>query len=89
MPDTAHDEERLSNVFDGRLARRLAGYVRPHLPLALGALALLLVEGLLQLAGPLLTRRVIDIALPARDFAEVGRLTAQLVGALLAQLATD
>ncbi|MHB0963219.1 MAG: ABC transporter ATP-binding protein [Gemmatimonadaceae bacterium] len=89
MPDAAHDEERLSNVFDGRLARRLAGYVRPHLPLALGALALLLVEGLLQLAGPLLTRRVIDVALPARDYAEVGRLTALFVGALLAQFATD
>ncbi|MBI5601496.1 MAG: ABC transporter ATP-binding protein [Gemmatimonadetes bacterium] len=89
MPDTAHDEERLRNVFDGRLARRLAGYVRPHLPLALGALALLLVEGLLQLAGPLLTRRVIDVALPARDYAEVGRLTALFVGALLVQFATD
>ncbi len=89
MPDTAHDEERLSTVFDGRLARRLAGYVRPHLPLALGALALLLVEGLLQLAGPLLTRRVIDVALPARDYAEVGRLTALFVGALLVQFATD
>ncbi|MDP1889293.1 MAG: ABC transporter ATP-binding protein [Gemmatimonadaceae bacterium] len=89
MPDAAHDEERLSNVFDGRIARRLAGYVRPHLPLALGALALLLVEGLLQLAGPLLTRRVIDVALPARDFAEVGRIAALFVGALLAQFATD
>ena len=89
MPDAAHDEERLSNVFDGRIARRLAGYVRPHLPLALGALALLLVEGLLQLAGPLLTRRVIDVALPARDYAEVGRITALFVGALLAQFATN
>ncbi len=87
MPDAAHDEERLRNVFDGRLARRLAGYVRPHLPLALGALALLIVEGLLQLAGPLLTRRVIDGALPARDYAQVGRLTALFVGALLAQFA--
>ncbi|MBA4073109.1 MAG: antibiotic ABC transporter ATP-binding protein [Gemmatimonas sp.] len=89
MPDAAHDEERLRTVFDGRLARRLAGYVRPHLALALGALALLLVAGLLQLVGPLLTRRVIDVALPARDYAEVGRLTALFVGALLAQFATD
>ncbi|MHB8837804.1 MAG: ABC transporter ATP-binding protein [Gemmatimonadaceae bacterium] len=89
MADAAHDEERLTNVFDGRLARRLAGYVRPHLPLALGALALLLVEGVLQLVGPLLTRQVIDVALPAHDYAAVARLTAVFVAALAAQLVTD
>ena len=89
MPDAAQGEERLVNVFDGRLARRLAGYVRPHLPLALGALALLLIEGMLQLAGPLLTRQVIDVALPAHDYAAVARLSALFVAALAAQLVTD
>src|SRR5512146_875114 len=88
MPDTALEEPRLTKVLDGRLARRLAGYVRPHVPLALGALALLLVEGLLQLVGPLLTRRVIDVALPARDFAEVARVAAAFAAALAAQFAT-
>lgn len=89
MPDASQGEERLVNVFDGRLARRLAGYVRPHLPLALGALALLLIEGMLQLAGPLLTRQVIDVALPAHDYAAVARLSALFVAALAAQLVTD
>jgi ATP-binding cassette subfamily B protein len=89
MPDAVHDEERPARVFDGRLARRLAGYVRPHLALALGALALLLVEGLLQLVGPLLTRRVIDVALPAHDYAEVAQLSGLFVAALAVQFATD
>ncbi|MBI2408265.1 MAG: ABC transporter ATP-binding protein [Gemmatimonadetes bacterium] len=88
MSDTALEEPRLTKVLDGRLARRLAGYVRPHAPLAVGALALLLIEGLLQLVGPLLTRRVIDVALPARDFAEVARIAVAFAAALAAQFAT-
>nr|MBA3673334.1 ATP-binding cassette domain-containing protein [Gemmatimonadaceae bacterium] len=52
---------------DRRLVRRLFEYVRPYRTLVVGAVALLLVEGLLQLVGPILTRQVIDVALPARD----------------------
>jgi ATP-binding cassette subfamily B protein len=88
MEQTA-DDDRPARVFDGRLARRLAGYVRPHVRLAAGALVLLLIEGLLQLVGPLLTRQVIDVALPARDYAAVGQATAIFVGALLAQFGVD
>ena len=76
-------------MFDGRLARRLAGYVRPHLRLAVGALVLLLIEGLLQLVGPLLTRQVIDVALPAHDYPAVWQAAAIFVGALLAQFGVD
>ena len=53
--------------YDRRLARRLVGYARPYRRYAAGALVLLMVEGLLQLVGPVLTRRVIDVALPAHD----------------------
>lgn len=89
MVSAGSDDDRVGKVLDGRIARRLAGYVRPHLALAAGALALLLLEGLLQLVGPLLTRRLIDVALPARDFAEVGRLTVVFVLALVVQFVTD
>lgn len=89
MAAAAQEDDRVTTVFDRRIARRLVGYVHPHLAVALGALALLTVEGLLQLVGPLLTRRVIDVALPARDFAEVGRLAALFVAALAAQFVTD
>jgi ATP-binding cassette subfamily B multidrug efflux pump len=72
MPDTAlHDDDAIGKVYDGRLARRLFAYARPYRALIAGALALLLTDGLLQLAGPLLTRKVIDDALPARDFSLV------------------
>lgn len=83
------DDDRLGRVLDGRLAKRLAGYVRPHLRLAVGALVLLLIEGLLQLVGPLLTRQVIDVALPAHDYPAVWQAAAIFVGALLAQFGVD
>ncbi|MHB1311966.1 MAG: ABC transporter ATP-binding protein [Gemmatimonadaceae bacterium] len=83
------DDVQTGKVFDGRIARRLAGYVRPHLRLAAGAVTLLVVEGLLQLVGPLLTRQVIDVALPAHDAAGIARATALFVGALAAQFGAD
>ncbi|MGH7663248.1 MAG: ABC transporter ATP-binding protein [Gemmatimonadaceae bacterium] len=66
-PATLHEEEALGKAYDGRLMRRLMGYVRPYGWLVAGALLLLFVDGALQLVGPLLTRRVIDVALPAGD----------------------
>jgi ATP-binding cassette subfamily B multidrug efflux pump len=54
--------------------RRLLRYARPYKWLVAGSLALLAVEGVLQLVGPLLTQRMIDVALPRRDVAEAGRL---------------
>jgi ATP-binding cassette subfamily B protein len=47
--------------------RRLLAYARPHRALVAGALGLLMLEGLLQLVGPMLTQYVIDVAVPARD----------------------
>ena len=63
----ASDEDSTTRRYDRRLARRLIVYVRPYRLLVTGALLLLMLEGLLQLVGPLLTQRVIDVALPAHD----------------------
>jgi ATP-binding cassette subfamily B protein len=65
------EEEALGKAYDGRLMRRLMRYVRPYLGLVAAALAALVGDALLQLAGPLLTRRVIDVAIPAGDSAMV------------------
>ena len=62
-----HDEEVLGKAYDARLMRRLATYVRPYWLLVAAAVALLSAEAGLQLVAPILTRRVIDVALPARD----------------------
>lgn len=47
--------------------RRLLGYARPYRGLVVGSLALLLADGALQLVGPALTQRVIDVGIPRRD----------------------
>jgi ATP-binding cassette, subfamily B, multidrug efflux pump len=64
-----HEEEALGKAYDARLMRRLLVYGRPHGALVAGSLILLMLEGLLQLVGPLMTQQVIDIAVPARDVA--------------------
>ena len=85
----AHDDDEIGKVYDHRLARRLVGYTRPYGWLVVAAVALLLVEGALQLVGPLLTRSVIDEAIPARDTAAVLRATLlfalSLAGSFVAQ----
>ena len=89
MTASAHDDDDIGKVYDHRLARRLVGYTRPYGWLVVAAVVLLLVEGALQLVGPLLTRSVIDEAIPARDTAAVLRATLlfalSLAGSFVAQ----
>src|SRR4051812_34900269 len=68
-----HEEDVVGKVYDARIARRLLAYVRPHGGLVGAAVTLLMIDGLLQLVGPLLTRQVIDVAMPARDATAVSR----------------
>jgi ATP-binding cassette subfamily B protein len=77
-----HEEDALGKAYDARLMRRLLQYVRPYGWLVISSLSLLAVEGVLQLVGPLLTQRVIDVALPARDVAAAGRMALMLAAAL-------
>src|SRR5665647_2947688 len=79
-PATLHEEDALARTYDARLMRRLLIYVRPYKPLVFSALGLLSIEGVLQLAGPLLTQRVIDVALPKGDSRAI--VTASLLYAL-------
>src|SRR5215211_4213871 len=68
-PHASDEDDQARKGYDRRLVRRLLVYVRPYRALVAGALALLMAEGLLQLVGPVLTERVIDVALPRRDAA--------------------
>jgi ATP-binding cassette, subfamily B, multidrug efflux pump len=77
-----HDDEPLAKPYDPHLMRRLAIYLRPYGWLVASALGCLMVDGLLQLVGPIMTRRVIDVALPARDTKLVW-VSAALFGASL------
>jgi ATP-binding cassette subfamily B protein len=82
-----HDEEALGTAFDGRLARRLLVYVRPYGWLVAGAVTVLMIEGALQLVPPLMTRRVIDVAIPAGDSALIRQSVVILIAALVTQIA--
>ena len=75
MTPAAPDDDEIGKVYDPRLARRLVAYTRPYGWLVTGAVTLLLIEGALQLVGPLLTRSVIDDAIPAGDTGAVARAT--------------
>lgn len=80
-----HEEEALGKAYDARLMRRLLRYVAPYRGLVLAALAALSGSALLQLAGPLLTKRVIDVAIPARDTGMIMQATLLFIGALVGQ----
>lgn len=84
-PATLHEEDALSRTYDARLMRRLLVYLRPYKWLVAGALAFLIAEGALQLVGPLLTQRVIDVALPQRDASAILRAAFLFGASLLAQ----
>jgi ATP-binding cassette subfamily B protein len=87
-PATPQDDDRLAApVLDARLARRLFAYARPYAGLVAGALTLLLLQGGLTLAGPLLTRHAIDVAIPTRDAGLLGQLALAFTAALVAQFA--
>jgi ATP-binding cassette, subfamily B, multidrug efflux pump len=73
IPTSVHEEEVIGKVYDARLVRRLMVYARPYLWLVFSALGCLMLEALMQVVGPLMTARVIDVALPARDLTLVWR----------------
>lgn len=78
-----HDDEVSGKPLDARLARRLIVYVKPYLWLVFAALACLIVDGLMQLVGPLMTQRVIDVALPAHAQSMVWQSALLFAGSLV------
>src|SRR5829696_2149278 len=78
-----HEEDVAGKAYDARLMRRLAVYVRPYSWLVLSALGCLMIDGLIQLVGPLMTQRVIDVALPAGDMGLVWRSAMLLAASLV------
>src|SRR5437867_1708438 len=54
------EEEVLARSYDSRLMRRLLGYLWPYRALIAGALVFIILNSILQVAGPLLTKVAID-----------------------------
>ena len=85
----SHEDDILGKAYDRKLMRRLLVYTRPYRGLMYGALALLCVEGAIQVVGPLLTRRVIDVAVPTHNLRIVIISTAFFFLALLTEFVTS
>src|SRR3984957_17756968 len=81
-----HEEDALGKAYDGRLARRLVSYVRPYWALGVVALCCMFVESMMQLVGPTLTRRVLDVAIPHHDLGLVRNLALLFIAALFGQM---
>ena len=79
------DDETIGKAYDSRLVRRLLKYVRPYRLLVIGALVLIAIESVMQLTGPLLTRWMIDTALPTRNAALVTQVALLFASTLLIQ----
>ena len=54
------EEEVLGKAYDSRLMRRLLTYLRPYRAVVAASLVLLLVDSLLQIIGPLITKLAVD-----------------------------
>jgi len=88
-PAVPHEDDILGKAYDRKLMRRLLVYTRPYRKLMYGAFALLCVEGGIQVVGPLLTRRVIDVAVPTHNMHIVVISTALFFLALLTEFVTS
>ena len=76
-------EEPLVVVADSRLLRRLLLLLRPYRLMTAGAVAVPLGGAMMQLVGPELTRRALDVAVPNRDAGLLTTLAGLYLGALL------
>src|SRR5262245_48627308 len=87
---TSHqEEEALGKAYDSRLARRLLTYLRPYKWKAALAVVLLITNAGVELVGPLLTQRAIDVHIPASDWDGLHLVAGAYVLALMLAFVLD
>lgn len=79
-----HDEDILGKAYDGRLMRRLLGYLRPYRRQVVIAVIAIIGHSCLELAPPYLTKLAIDRYIPARDLSGLGLMAGLYLAALTA-----
>ena len=84
-----HEEEVLGKAYDGRLMRRLLGYLRPYRRYVAIAIGTIVANSALQLAPPYLTKIVIDEYIPARDLSGLTAIAALYLITLAASFAFE
>jgi len=80
---SAHDEEVLGKAYDGRLMRRLLGYLRPYKLQVVAALAALIGGSALQLAQPYLMKVAIDRYIANHDLSGLNLIALGFLAILL------
>ena len=83
------EEEVIGKAYDGRLMRRLLTYMRPYKATIVLSLVFLLVDSMLQIAGPLLTKLAIDRYLVPNPTRQTGPLEPYLSAEPWTGLDTD
>ena len=84
-----HDDEVLGKAYDGRLMRRLLGYLRPYRPQVAFAVATIVGNSVLQLAPPYLTKTVIDGYIPSGDLSGLAVIAGLYLATLFASFAFE
>jgi ATP-binding cassette subfamily B protein len=79
-----HDEDVLGKAYDGRLMRRLLGYLRPYRRQVAIAVIAIVGHSCLELAPPYLTKIAIDRYIPAGDVSGLAGMAALYLVALIA-----
>jgi len=86
LPD---EDDMLGKAYDGRLVRRLLGYIRPYKRQMAAAIALMVVSSLLSVAGPWIIGRAIDDGIRVGDSTTLRFWTAVFVIAALVEWVTN
>ncbi len=84
VTQSQNEEEALGKAYDSRLARRLAGYLRPYKWRVAAGITLLILSSLVELAGPLLTAMAVDHYIPEGNYSGLNMIAALYVAVLLA-----
>jgi ATP-binding cassette subfamily B protein len=79
-----HEEDILGKAYDGRLMRRLLGYLRPYRRQVVIAVIAIIGHSCLELAPPYLTKMAIDRYIPTRDLSGLGSMAAVYLVVLVA-----
>jgi ATP-binding cassette subfamily B protein len=79
-----HEEEAAGRAYDHRLMRRLLGYLRPYRGQVWLAGAVVLLDALAQLAGPMLTKEAIDRGIRRHDLVRLDQVAVLYLAVLLA-----
>ncbi len=83
------DDELLGKAYDGRLVRRLFGYMKPYQSQLIVAILLMIVSSILSVAGPWIIGQAIDEGISAGSFSVLRTWTWIFLGAAVVEWITN